>query len=94
MSTNYWTKYNRLLVLVIFVCITVTTHAQPKNRFTYNDSVFLLNGKPFQMISGEIHYPRVPQEAWRHRMKMAKAMGINTKKENMISPVIMILLHL
>jgi len=30
------------------------------------------------MISGEMHYPRVPREAWRARMKMAKAMGLNT----------------
>ena len=30
------------------------------------------------MISGEMHYPRVPREAWRQRMKMAKAMGLNT----------------
>ena len=38
----------------------------------------MLDGKPFQMISGEIHYPRVPKEAWRERIKMAKAMGLNT----------------
>lgn len=30
------------------------------------------------MISGEMHYPRIPREAWRARMKMAKAMGLNT----------------
>jgi beta-galactosidase len=39
---------------------------------------FLLDGKPFQMISGELHYPRIPREAWRARLKMAKAMGLNT----------------
>ena len=48
------------------------------HSFALGDSVFLLDGKPFQMISGEIHYPRVPREAWRARMKMAKAMGLNT----------------
>jgi beta-galactosidase len=30
------------------------------------------------MISGEMHYPRIPREYWRDRMKMAKAMGLNT----------------
>jgi beta-galactosidase len=25
-----------------------------------------------------MHYPRIPKEAWRDRMKMAKAMGLNT----------------
>lgn len=48
------------------------------HQFTLGDSTFLLDGKPFLMISGEIHYPRVPREAWRQRMMMAKAMGLNT----------------
>jgi beta-galactosidase len=52
--------------------------AQQPHQFSLGDSVFLLDGKPFQMISGEIHYPRVPREAWRQRMKMARAMGLNT----------------
>lgn len=54
------------------------TPAQSKHSFGYDSAHFLLDGKPFQMISAEIHYPRVPKEAWRQRMKMAKAMGINT----------------
>lgn len=49
-----------------------------QHTFALADSVFLLDGKPFQMISGEMHYPRIPREAWRARMKMAKAMGLNT----------------
>ena len=48
------------------------------HSFELADSVFLLDGRPFQIISGEMHYPRVPREAWRQRMKMAKAMGLNT----------------
>jgi beta-galactosidase len=50
----------------------------PLHQIALGDSTFLLDGKPFLMISGEIHYPRVPREAWRQRMKMAKAMGLNT----------------
>ncbi|MEJ2883268.1 glycoside hydrolase family 35 protein [Pedobacter sp. GR22-6] len=53
------------------------TKAQ-KHTFALGDSTFLLDNKPFQIISGEIHYPRVPREAWRQRMQMAKAMGLNT----------------
>ena len=52
--------------------------AQQQHEFNLGDSVFLLDGKPFQMISGEMHYPRIPKEAWRQRMRMAKAMGLNT----------------
>lgn len=51
---------------------------QRRHTFTTNDTAFLLDGKPFQIISGEMHYPRVPRAAWRQRMRMAKAMGINT----------------
>ncbi|MDB5271445.1 MAG: beta-galactosidase [Hymenobacter sp.] len=50
-----------------------TTHT-----FGLSADNFLLDGKPFQMISGELHYPRIPREAWRARLKMAKAMGLNT----------------
>lgn len=57
-----------------------TKAAKPAARhtFTLGDEQFLLDGKPFQMISGELHYPRIPREAWRARMKAAKAMGLNT----------------
>jgi len=48
------------------------------HTFALSDSSFVLDGKPFVMISGEMHYPRVPRAAWRDRMKMAKAMGLNT----------------
>lgn len=43
-----------------------------------NGEEFLLDGKPFQMIAGEMHPSRVPHEYWRHRIRMAKAMGLNT----------------
>ncbi len=39
---------------------------------------FLLNGKPFQIISGSMHYARIPRAYWRDRLRMAKAMGLNT----------------
>ena len=70
----------RISVLVfILIQITIFSFAQnAKHTFSLGDSTFLLDGKPFVMISGELHYPRIPREAWRHRMKMAKAMGLNT----------------
>lgn len=39
---------------------------------------FLLDGKPFHILSGEMHYPRIPREYWHDRLKKAKAMGLNT----------------
>ena len=39
---------------------------------------FLLNGEPFVVKAAEIHYPRIPQPYWEHRIKMCKALGMNT----------------
>lgn len=39
---------------------------------------FYLDGEPFQIISGSIHYFRVPPEYWDDRLKKLKAMGCNT----------------
>jgi beta-galactosidase len=42
------------------------------------NSEFLLDGKPFQIRSGEMHPDRIPPQYWRHRIRMARAMGLNT----------------
>ena len=39
---------------------------------------FLLDGKPFQIISGAIHYFRVVPEYWQDRLEKLKNMGCNT----------------
>lgn len=48
------------------------------HRFELSDRQFLLDGKPFVIRSGEMHPVRIPREYWRHRIRMAKAMGLNT----------------
>jgi beta-galactosidase len=61
------------------VALSTTCIAQkPTHTFALGDSTFLLDGKPLQIISGEMHNTRIPREYWRARMKMAKAMGLNT----------------
>ncbi len=52
--------------------------AEPTHTFTIGTNDFLLDGNKFQIRCGEIHAARVPQEYWRHRLQMAKAMGLNT----------------
>ena len=53
--------------------------AQPKARaFSWKGEQFLLDGNPFVIRSGEMHYPRVPREYWRDRMRKMRAMGLNT----------------
>lgn len=48
-----------------------------KGTFTLGNKEFLLNGKPFLIRAGELHYPRIPRAYWDHRIKMCKAMGMN-----------------
>lgn len=50
----------------------------PQHTFAIGTNDFLLDGQRFQIRCGEIHAPRVPREYWRHRLQMAKAMGLNT----------------
>jgi len=67
------------LIWLAAICFSLSAFGQQtKHTFKLGDDHFLLDEKPFQIISGELHYPRVPKEAWRARMKMAKAMGLNT----------------
>ena len=58
------------------------THAQPRkpvhHTFAPEGDHFTLDGKPFKILSGELHYARIPREYWHARLKMAKAMGLNT----------------
>ncbi len=61
--------------------MALTASADPSpaaQKLTISGDKFLLEGKPFQIISGEMHYPRIPREYWRARLKMARAMGLNT----------------
>jgi beta-galactosidase len=50
----------------------------PAHNITIEGDHFALDGKPFQIISGELHYERIPREYWRDRLKKARAMGLNT----------------
>ena len=46
--------------------------------FGHDRENFLLDGRPFQVFSGELHYFRVPRPYWRDRLLKARAMGLNT----------------
>lgn len=71
---------SRIVALVLVSFLSSLAAAQPKTRHTFElgKEDFLLDGKRFQMIGGEIQPNRVPREYWRHRIRMAKAMGLNT----------------
>jgi beta-galactosidase len=48
------------------------------STFTIGDQDFKLEGQPFIIRGGEMHYPRIPREYWSHRLQMARALGLNT----------------
>ncbi len=58
--------------------LSLPVSAQKKGTFEAGEGSFLLNGKPFVVKAAEIHYPRIPKEYWEHRIKMCKAIGMNT----------------
>ena len=51
---------------------------QQRHTFAVEADHFVLDGKPFKVISGELHYARIPREYWHARLQMARAMGLNT----------------
>ena len=65
------------LFLVILFCGNVFSQKAP-HTFALDKTEFLLDSKPYQIISGEMHPARIPAQYWRHRIQMAKAMGCNT----------------
>ncbi|MCX6261395.1 MAG: beta-galactosidase, partial [Bacteroidia bacterium] len=70
-----------ILTLLAFVFLTATGFSQKqkaKHAFALGTTEFLLDGNPFQIISGEMHPSRIPAMYWRNRIQMAKAMGCNT----------------
>jgi len=67
------------LTLIAALALAAAPSGQGARRaFALGPDDFLLDGRPFQIISGELHPARIPAEYWRHRVRMAKAMGCNT----------------
>ncbi len=72
------------LFFIALAALTACSGTNPKptrvsmHSFEVKQGQFFLDDKPFQIISGEMHYPRIPHQYWRARMQAAKAMGLNT----------------
>lgn len=72
--------FSNITVLLFFLFLFIGTEglAQKKHVFETKDGHFMYDGKPMQIVSGEMHYNRIPHQYWRHRLQMLKAMGLNT----------------
>ncbi len=74
---------NRLIAGFVFAAAILIVSppsmaANTPHTFGVDQGKFVLDGKPFQVISGEMHYQRVPRAYWRARLRMAHAMGLNS----------------
>ncbi|MER7043392.1 glycoside hydrolase family 35 protein [Streptomyces jumonjinensis] len=45
--------------------------------FRVGETDFLVDGRPVRLLSGALHYFRVREEQWDHRLAMLRAMGLN-----------------
>ena len=68
---------NRLFLLAFMMLSVLGIRAQ-QHTFQAGNKTFLLDGKPFVVKAAELHYPRIPQPYWEHRIKMCKSLGMNT----------------
>ena len=66
-----------IIATLLFSLSTLTAQAR-RGDFTAGKNTFLLNGQPFVVKAAELHYPRIPRPYWDQRIKMCKALGMNT----------------
>lgn len=66
--------------IVLLVALGLLGLSQPVRAatFTIGEEDSLLDNQPFLIRCGEMHFARIPREYWTHRLRMARAMGLNT----------------
>jgi beta-galactosidase len=71
---------NMKCFLPVLICMLLAgaSMAQKAHSFEVKNGQFIYDDQPVQIHSGEMHYARIPAAYWRHRLKMVKAMGLNT----------------
>ncbi|GES29858.1 beta-galactosidase family protein [Streptomyces angustmyceticus] len=57
---------------------TALAQAEDPRGLTLRGDAFLLDGKPFRILSGAFHYFRTHPRDWRDRLTRMRAMGLNT----------------
>lgn len=80
MNIDISKKIMRALLLWSALCVYILPSAQVKEqgKFEIGDKEFVLDGNSFVIKAAELHYPRIPMEYWDQRIKMCKALGMNT----------------
>jgi beta-galactosidase len=78
-------RFRQQIIVLIWIAFVSTCFVPAQvsaqaaaHTFGIQGDQFVLDGKPFQIISGEMHYARIPKEYGRDRLRKARAMGLNT----------------
>jgi beta-galactosidase len=67
-----------LLLVLVVLSGNLRAASPTQHTFGWKGQDFLLDGKPFVIRGGEMHFSRIPSDHWRNRLRMLKAMGLNT----------------
>ena len=85
MQAIYFRKKPLVILVGLSGCLILWMAIQQYKRvplerraLTITKEQFMLEAKPFRILSGSIHYFRVLPEYWRDRLLKLKAMGLNT----------------
>lgn len=73
--------FKPLMLSVMILCLSPDVFARElidNQKFETGNGAFLLNGESFVVKAAELHYPRIPRPYWDQRIKMCKALGMNT----------------
>ena len=70
--------YLKTIIATLLFCLSTLTAQARGGDFTAGKNTFMLNGQPFVVKAAELHYPRIPRPYWDQRIKMCKALGMNT----------------
>lgn len=70
----------KTIAIYLFLVLTTIPFSvsQAQSTFEIKKGNFYRNGKITPILSGEMHYARIPHEYWRHRLQMMKGLGLNT----------------
>lgn len=79
----------RSSIVNLFFLLLFSSQLLAKNKLVHSEKIarhtfeigarqFLYDGDSIVIKCGEMHFARIPREYWRHRIQMAKAMGLNT----------------
>ncbi|KAI7790168.1 putative beta-galactosidase-1-like protein 2 [Triplophysa rosa] len=77
-SSSYSRGFITISCIVIFLFYVIHFFSLFTEGLSANATHFTLEGVPFRILGGSIHYFRVPRAHWRDRLLKLKACGLNT----------------